>query len=247
MPARFSQQNQRVRPNSNEDKVVARAKEHFEKTLIEISGHLAGSVAALEHPSKNDALNYGEIFLRDNVPVMIYLLTQKRFEIVKKFLTVSLDLQSTTYQTRGVFPTSFVEERGKLVADYGQRSIGRITSADASLWWPILCWLYVRKSGDQSFGTSQQVQRGIQLLLDLVLHPTFEGNPVLFVPDCSFMIDRPMDVWGAPLEVEVLLHACLRSCIQLMELSRKNQKSRLLDQRLVLTRQWVHDLRPNFF
>jgi hypothetical protein len=28
-----------------------------------------------------------------------------------------------------------------------------------------------------------------------------------------------------------------------MELSRKNQKSRLLDQRLVLTRQWVHDLR----
>ena len=45
------------------------------------------------------------------------------------------------------------------------------------------------------------MQRGVQLLLDLVLHPTFEGNPVLFVPDCSFMIDRPMDVWGAPLEV----------------------------------------------
>ena len=158
MPARFSQQNQRVRPNSNEDKVVARAKEHFEKTLIQISGDIAGSVAALEHPTKNDALNYGEIFLRDNVPVMIYLLTQKRYDIVKKFLTVSLDLQSTTYQTRGVFPTSFVEEKGKLIADYGQRSIGRITSADASLWWPVLCWLYVRKSGDQSFGTSQQVQ-----------------------------------------------------------------------------------------
>ena len=244
MPARFSQQNQRVRPNSNEDKVVKRAKEHFEKTLIEISGSITGSVAALEHPGQNnEALNYGEIFLRDNVPVMIYLLTQKRYDIVKKFLTVSLELQSTTYQTRGVFPTSFVEEQGELIADYGQRSIGRITSADASLWWPILCWLYVRKSGDQSFGTSQQVQRGVQLLLDLVLHPTFEGNPVLFVPDCSFMIDRPMDVWGAPLEVEVLLYACLRSCIELMELSRKNQVSRLLDQRLVLTRQWVHDLR----
>ena len=37
MPARFSQQHQRVRPNSNEDKVVARAKEHFEKTLIEMA------------------------------------------------------------------------------------------------------------------------------------------------------------------------------------------------------------------
>jgi len=96
---------------------------------------------------------------------MIYLLTQKRFDIVKKFLTVSLDLQSTTYQTRGVFPTSFIEEKGKLIADYGQRSIGRITSADASLWWPVLCWLYVRKSGDQSFGTSQQVQRGFNFFL----------------------------------------------------------------------------------
>ena len=107
-------------------------------------------------------------------------------------------MQSTNYQTRGVFPTSFVEENGKLIGDYGQRSIGRITSADASLWWPILCWYYVNKSGDYAFGKSQSVQRGIQLLLDLVLHPTFEGTPVLFVPDCAFMIDRPMDVWGAP-------------------------------------------------
>ena len=74
--------------------------------------------------------------MRDNVPVMIYLITQKRYEIVKKFLTVCLELQSTNYQTRGVFPTSFVEENGKLIGDYGQRSIGRITSADASLWWP---------------------------------------------------------------------------------------------------------------
>ena len=56
------------------------------------------------------------------------------------------------------------------------------------------------------------------------------------------MIDRPMDVWGAPLEVEVLLHGCLNSCIKLMELSRADHVSRLLDQRLVLTNQWVKDL-----
>jgi len=43
---------------------------------------------------------------------MIYLITQKRYEIVKKFLSVCLELQSTNYQTRGVFPTSFVEEKG---------------------------------------------------------------------------------------------------------------------------------------
>jgi len=92
--------------------------------LVEISGELVGSVAALEHPTKNKKLNYGEIFLRDNVPVMIYLITQKRYEIVKKFLSVCLELQSSNYQTRGVFPTSFVEENGKLIGDYGQRSIG---------------------------------------------------------------------------------------------------------------------------
>jgi hypothetical protein len=56
------------------------------------------------------------------------------------------------------------------------------------------------------------------------------------------MIDRPMDVWGAPLEVEVLLHGCLKSCINLMELSRADHVSRLLDQRLILTNQWVKDL-----
>jgi len=243
LPTNFSQERLRVRPSSKEESVVQKAKEQFERTLVLARGQLVGSVAALEHPRSSEALNYGEVFLRDNVPVMMYLLLQGRFEIVRHFLEVCLDLQSSTYQTRGVFPTSFTEQNGNLIADYGQRSIGRITSVDASLWWPILCWLYVRRSQDRDFGASQKVQRGAQLLLDLVLHPSFEGTPVLFVPDCAFMIDRPMDVWGAPLEVEVLLYGCLKSCCHLMELAQQDRSSRLLEQRLVLTRQWIHNLR----
>jgi hypothetical protein len=239
----FSQEQWRVRPSSREDAVVASACAHFERTLVRVRGQLVGSVAALEHPSRAEEVNYTEVFLRDNVPVMLYLLTQGRTEIVRNFLTVCLDLQSSSYQTRGVFPTSFVEEGGRLLADYGQRSIGRITSVDASLWWPVVCWLYVKTSGDLDYGMSQKVQRGVQLLLDLVLHPSFEGTPVLFVPDCSFMIDRPMDVWGAPLEVEVLLYGCLRSCCELMKLAQRQHRSRLLEQRLQLTRRWVQDLR----
>jgi len=239
----FSQQRLRVRPSSREEAVVASAREHFERILVRVKGELVGSVAALEHPHNREAANYGEVFLRDNVPVMLYLLLQGRFEIVRHFLSVCLDLQSSNYKTRGVFPTSFVEQNGQVIADYGQRSIGRITSVDASLWWPVLCWLYVRHSRDREFGTSQKVQRGVQLLLDLVLHPTFDGTPVLFVPDCAFMIDRPMDVWGAPLEVEVLLYGCLRSCCHLMDLAQRDNVSRLLDQRLDLTRRWLHDLR----
>jgi len=53
-----------------------------------------------------------------------------------------------------------VEQNGVLIADYGQRSIGRISSVDASLWWPVLCWLYVQHSRDVEFGASQKVQRG---------------------------------------------------------------------------------------
>ena len=53
MAERFSQKNLRVRPSSDEEKIVTNAKKHFEKTLVEISGELVGSVAALEHPTKN--------------------------------------------------------------------------------------------------------------------------------------------------------------------------------------------------
>ena len=223
--------------------MVAAALEHFERSLVMAKGAVVGSVAALEKPGPDRTANYGEVFLRDNVPVMIYLLMEERFEIVRHFLDVCLDLQSSSYLTRGVFPTSFIENNGEMVADYGQRSIGRITSVDASLWWPVLCAFYVRRSRDFEYGVSQKVQRGVQLLLELVLQPTFDGTPVLFVPDCAFMIDRPMDVWGAPLEVEVLLFGCLRSCCQLMEFAQRNSTSRLLDQRLKLTRQWIVELR----
>ena len=83
MAERFSQKNLRVRPSSDEEKIVTNAKKHFEKTLVEISGELVGSVAALEHPTKNKKLNYGEIFLRDNVPVMIYPLPKNVTKLSK--------------------------------------------------------------------------------------------------------------------------------------------------------------------
>ena len=136
-----------------------------------------------------------------------------------------LDLQSKACRP-GVFPTSFVRNE-ELVADRARPPVG--SPVDASLWWPILCWIYVKRSGDTAFGRTPEVQRGLQLLLDLVLHPSFEGTPVLFVPDCAFMIDRPMDVWGAPLEVEVLLFAALRRSIELMELCQRHESSVLLE------------------
>ena len=49
MPTRFTEQSQRFRPNSNEEQVLQKAREHFEATLIGVQGELAGSVAAMEH------------------------------------------------------------------------------------------------------------------------------------------------------------------------------------------------------
>ncbi|MFM7269395.1 MAG: glycoside hydrolase 100 family protein [Cyanobium sp.] len=53
-----------------------------------------GSVAALAHPTLAGVANYGELFLRDNVPVILQLLLLHRFAIVRHFLMVCLDLQS---------------------------------------------------------------------------------------------------------------------------------------------------------
>ena len=38
MAERFSQKNLRVRPSSDEEKIVTNAKKHFEKTKVEKSG-----------------------------------------------------------------------------------------------------------------------------------------------------------------------------------------------------------------
>ena len=85
MAGRFSQENQRVRPNANEDPVIKRAQEHFERSLIKISGEFAGSVAALEHPADNEALNYGEVFLRDNVPTLPTSIQGRNIAIARVF------------------------------------------------------------------------------------------------------------------------------------------------------------------
>ena len=70
--------------------MVRQAEELFEQTLVNVRGQLAGAVAALESSVHDSELNYGEIFLRDNVPVMVYLLLRGRFEIVRHFLDLCL-------------------------------------------------------------------------------------------------------------------------------------------------------------
>ena len=190
----------------------------YEQALVKVNGEFVGAIASIPKNKNSQDLNYNEIFIRDNVPVMIYLLLEGRFEIVRHFLNTCLQLQSDQFQTRGIFPTSFVEIAGKLVADYGQRAIGRVCSVDASLWWVILAYIYVQRSGDRAWAVTAEVQIGIQQLLNLILHPSFRDAPTLFVPDGAFMIDRVLDVWGNPLEIQALLYGALLSAVGLIQM-----------------------------
>lgn len=193
----------------------------YEQALIELKGKPVGTVAAIPLTKKNKSndLNYGEVFIRDNVPAMIFFLLDGRGEIVRHFLDTCLELQSKNFQTLGIFPTSFIEEiDGEIKVDYGQRAIGRVCSVDASLWWPILAYIYVQWTGDRAWASKPEVQNGLSKFLDLILHPGFRDAPTLYVPDGAFMIDRPLDVWGNPLEIQVLLYGALKSAAGLINI-----------------------------
>jgi hypothetical protein len=220
--------------DSHEQAIVKLAKSLlYEQALVELDGKIVGALAAIPQKSstsdvKKD-LNYHEIFIRDNIPVMIYLLLDKKYEIVQHFLNTCLKLQSKEFQTRGIFPTSFVEINGKLIADYGQRAIGRVCSVDATLWWPILAYIYVQRTGDKAWAVKSEVQTGLQQFLELILHPQFRDAPTLYVPDGAFMIDRPMDVWGNPLEIQVLLYGALLCASSLIKIDLERKSSNKSD------------------
>jgi Alkaline and neutral invertase len=214
-------------PYRREQSVIQQARALFyDRALVTHAGQYVGAVAAIDMkrsseqtgPSFHLDLNYGEVFIRDNVPVMIYLLLEGKTAAVENFLNVCIDLQSTQPQTQGIFPASFSEHQGQLVADYGQRAIGRVCSVDASLWFPILAYAYVQRTGDRQWAIQPRVQLALQRLLHLVIRPWFREAPTLYVPDGAFMIDRPMDVWGAPLEIQVLLQGTLLSAAGLIQM-----------------------------
>jgi hypothetical protein len=84
----------------------------------------------------------------------------------------------------------------------------------------------VKRSGDREFACSPAVQNGLNNFLDLVLHPGFRDAPTLYVPDGAFMIDRPMDVWGAPLEIQSLLYGALLSAAGLLKMDLEDHQQR---------------------
>ncbi|MEE4599713.1 MAG: glycoside hydrolase 100 family protein [Desulfobacteraceae bacterium] len=205
-------------------KTVAQAWSLLDEATVRYQGANVGTIAALA--TGTDAANYDQIFTRDFFVSGLAFLLAGKYEIVKNFLRVTSDLQQTEnskncFQApRGLMPASFkvIKKNNKesLVADFGEKAIGRVTPVDSSLWWLLLMRMYIKASGDKAIAAEDKTCSSIKRILDHYLIGHFELIPTLLVPDGAFMIDRRMGMYGHPLDIEVLFDAALRSSREIL-------------------------------
>lgn len=189
--------------------------------LMNYQGRPVGTVAALD-PDGPAAVNYDECFIRDFIPAALVFLNDGRTEIVRNFLDTVLHLRthgrlSAGHETQpGVMPASFkvvadAEGTESLVADFGERAIGRVAPVDSMMWWMLLLHAYAQATGDTEYPERREVQRTMREIMELCLRDAFEVFPTLLVPDGSFMIDRRLGVYGHPLEIQTLFYGALQT------------------------------------
>jgi hypothetical protein len=225
--------------------VLARARLTHHNTVV-------GTVAARDETF--EIANYGECFIRDFAVTAAAWLPDQDTEAIAAFLQTVAEVQATTAEVdvglmpaHGLMPASFSvhrDEEGeeRIVADFGQRAIGRVVPVDSALWWLMILRAYVRATGDDGLARSESIQRTIERILALYLRPQFEMLPSLLVPDGSAMIDRRLGVHGHPLDVQVLFWAALRAARKLIDPEHPLQ-SALFDRLVALG----HHLRQDYW
>ncbi len=208
-------------------KAIESAHEVLNNAVIYFRGRPVGTLAANDPEAPPAAANYAECFVRDFVVSALVFLAEKRYDIVRNFLEVVLQLRKQQRAMAGheiepgVMPASFrvvAQEDGteELVADFGERAIGRVAPVDSMMWWMILLGAYVRATGDEELAEGKEFQRTMHLILDLCLKDSFEVFPTVLVPDGAFMIDRRMGVYGHPLELQALFYGVLQTAQELL-------------------------------
>jgi len=199
---------------------VTAARRLVEEAVVTFEDRRIGTVAS-HAPHFRGASNYGECFVRDFMVSALVFLSDEQPDtaIVRDFLATVAGLAAGQGGMRGhdlhpgVLPASFSLVAGdhgqQLVADFGDRAIGRVAPVDSIMWWTLLLALYERASGDRDLTARNDVRVTLRRSLELVLTGSFEVLPTLLVPDGSCMIDRRMGVYGHPLEVQALFYAML--------------------------------------
>lgn len=196
----------------------------LEESIITYRGIPVGTVAARD--PEVESLNYDQCFIRDFVSAALVFLIRGQTEIVQHFLVQTLKLQIKERQLdflepgRGLMPASFkvVHEDGdqRLIGDFGDHAIGRVTPVDSCLWWIFLLRAYVQATREYSLAHRPDFQKGIRLILELCLVARFDLYPTLLVPDGACMIDRRMGIDGHPLEIQSLFYTALRAASELL-------------------------------
>lgn len=194
------------------------------KSIIEYRGRPVGTVAARDPNS--DTLNYDQCFTRDFAVSALAFLMHGETDIVRNFLSVMVELQSTEKQMncfkagQGLMPASFAvnesDDGPQLIADFGEHAIARVAPVDSGFWWLILLRTYVRASGDVALAQRPEFQQAIKMILDLCLVVRFDMYPTLLVPDGAYMIDRRMGVYGYPFDIQSLFFTALSAARELL-------------------------------
>ena len=204
--------------------IEEQARAMIERSIMTLDGEPVGTVAARD--DRAEPVNYDHCFVRDFVVSAVVFLLEGRPEIVRNFLALLVDVQSREKSLdcfdpgRGLMPASFkvIREDGeeRVLADFGESAIARVTPVDSGFWWLLLLRTYTRYTGDTSLVEDEKTREAIRLIVDLSLTSTVELLPTLLVPDGAFMIDRRLGVYGHPLDVQVLFFAALRAAAELL-------------------------------
>jgi len=204
--------------------LIREARQVVERAAIRHHERVIG-VAAAADPNA-PAANYEECFIRDFVPAALIWLLDGETVPVRDFLLLSLSLRDERERrgqtvVPGVMPASFKvvhhpDGSESVLADFGDRAIGRVAPVDSMMWWLFLLATYVRVSGDTDFAATPEIQQGVRQMLNLVLQNRFEVFPTLPTPDGCCMIDRRMGVDGHPLEIQALFYATLGNAIDIL-------------------------------
>jgi len=205
--------------------ILQEARSLVEQAVITYHGRPVGLMAA--HNGLPTAANYRDCFVRDFFVSGLLFLLEGQSERVRSFLGTVLEIREQELEIEGheilpgIMPASFkvVDDRNgeRIVADFGDRAIGRVAPVDSMMWWTILLAAYVRVTGDRSLLERPDCRQALRTTLTLCLQGSFEVFPTLLVPDAAFMIDRRMDVYGHPLEIQALFYGMLLAMAELDE------------------------------
>jgi hypothetical protein len=224
--------------------VEAKAWKALEGSIVYYQGRPIGTLAACD--STVEALNYDQVFVRDFVSSGLIFLIKGRHDLLRNFLEETLKLQPKTKQLdaykpgRGLMPASFkvvnLNGEERIVADFGEHAIARVTPVDSCLWWLILLHSYVVATKDIELAYKPEFQEGIRLIMELCLATRFDMYPTLLVPDGACMIDRRMGIAGYPLEIQSLFYGALQAARQLLICQDNQDILEAIDNRLPLLR-----------